>query len=89
MNPIVHFDLPADDLQRAQQFYTELFGWEFKKAPGMEYYLVRTSHEPVELGGGMGLRQDEQQQIMHFISVEDIEHMKKRIQSSGGEAGDR
>jgi uncharacterized protein len=38
---IVHFEIPADQPQRAAKFYRELFGWEIKQwegsAAGMEY----------------------------------------------------
>ena len=30
-DPIVHFEIPADDVERAQKFYTEAFGWDIKK----------------------------------------------------------
>src|SRR5688572_4992349 len=44
---IVHFELPADQPERAAKFYRELFGWDIKKFEGpaasaMEYWLVRT-----------------------------------------------
>jgi hypothetical protein len=28
MPTIVHFDIPAEDVERSQKFYTELFGWK-------------------------------------------------------------
>ncbi|WP_370694237.1 VOC family protein, partial [Klebsiella pneumoniae] len=27
MTSIVHFEIPADDIQRAKTFYSDLFGW--------------------------------------------------------------
>jgi predicted enzyme related to lactoylglutathione lyase len=27
MDPIVHFELPVDDLQKARDFYGPIFGW--------------------------------------------------------------
>lgn len=30
-DPIVHFELPADDVERAQKFYKDIFGWDFHK----------------------------------------------------------
>jgi len=29
-NPVVHFELPADDRQKLADFYTNVFGWEAK-----------------------------------------------------------
>jgi predicted enzyme related to lactoylglutathione lyase len=28
MPTIVHFEIPADDVERAKKFYTDLFGWK-------------------------------------------------------------
>ena len=41
---IVHFEIPADDLERASKFYREVFGWEISRMPGpFEYFGVRTT----------------------------------------------
>ena len=50
---IVHFEIPADDPERAGRFYRELFGWKIEKwggsgegqggeQAGPEYWMVRT-----------------------------------------------
>ena len=35
MPTIVHFEIPADDVDRAKKFYSNLFGWKIEKVPGM------------------------------------------------------
>jgi predicted enzyme related to lactoylglutathione lyase len=30
MNPVIHFEMPAEDTKRVSQFYTSVFGWENK-----------------------------------------------------------
>ena len=44
-NRVVHFEIHADDMARAQKFYTDVFGWEFMKWEGgtMEYWMVMTA----------------------------------------------
>ncbi|MFL5327518.1 MAG: VOC family protein [Gemmataceae bacterium] len=43
MPRVVHFEIHADDPQRAIRFYTELFGWKFQSWGGpMEYWLITT-----------------------------------------------
>ena len=45
MPRIVHFELSAADLDRAQQFYADLFGWTFNKwegPNGFVYVMVNT-----------------------------------------------
>src|SRR3989441_13234384 len=48
-HPVVHFEIPADDPERAAKFYRELFGWEISRwgnpagaGEGPEYWMVRT-----------------------------------------------
>jgi len=30
---IVHFEMPADDVESLSKFYSKVFGWRFEKAP--------------------------------------------------------
>src|SRR5690606_15349347 len=39
---VVHFEIPADDMERAQAFYREAFGWRLNPMPEMSYTLVTT-----------------------------------------------
>ena len=34
MPTIVHFEIPADDVNRAKKFYSDLFGWKIEKISG-------------------------------------------------------
>ena len=36
MPTIVHFEIPADDIERAKKFYNNLFGWKIEKWSGTE-----------------------------------------------------
>ena len=40
MPTIVHFEIPAEDIKRAKDFYTGLFDWKFEriKAGEFEYW---------------------------------------------------
>lgn len=39
MNPVVHFEVPSADRERAKRFYGEVFGWEIEETPlGDEVY---------------------------------------------------
>ena len=40
---IIHFEIPADDLERSKKFYSEMFGWKFEKftlLDGMDYLKI-------------------------------------------------
>lgn len=47
MSSIVHFEIPADDLERAKTFYTKLFGWKIEGVPGMEDSMMVDTYGPV------------------------------------------
>jgi predicted enzyme related to lactoylglutathione lyase len=92
MNRVVHFELPADDMQRAQAFYQEAFGWTVNTVPGMGYALVNTTptdasghpQEPGGINGGMLGRQAPLVSPIITIEVEDIEQALARIAELGG-----
>ena len=41
MDPVVHFEIPADNLERAQEFYNRVFGWKMQPVAGLNYTIVR------------------------------------------------
>lgn len=100
-NPIVHFEIPADDVERAKAFYTKTFDWDISKfdmpaegsTGGDPYYIVRTAETdedhmvktPGAINGGMMKRKDPNQPFMNYISVDSIEKTIEDIQSNGGE----
>jgi len=43
MSRTIHFEIHAEDPDRAAAFYTKLFGWQIKKWDGpMEYWMIVT-----------------------------------------------
>ena len=85
MSTSVHFEIPADDIGRAKDFYSKLFGWEIKDTslPGMEYWSITTSGEnPVH--GGMMKREAPQQQIINYVDVPSVADYVAKIQELGG-----
>jgi predicted enzyme related to lactoylglutathione lyase len=95
MPTIVHFEIPADDIERAKRFYTDLFGWKIEKWPGiegdsssnMEYLIISTTDDKGDkalVGGGLMKRQDPQQKITNFIDVTSIDEYSSKIEKLGG-----
>lgn len=82
MPTIVHFEIPADDVERAKKFYTDLFGWEIKEIP-MEYWLITTSGEN-HVDGGMMKRQNPDQQITNYIGVPSVDEYVTKVETLGG-----
>ncbi|HDR72425.1 MAG TPA: VOC family protein [Methanoculleus sp.] len=87
MATVVHFDVPADDPQRAKEFYQNLFGWKFTRFEGMEeFYLVETTalDGSPGTGGGLGRRGAPDQRIMNYFGVADLDASIARVESLGG-----
>jgi predicted enzyme related to lactoylglutathione lyase len=55
MSRVVHFEIHAENPERAVAFYKELFGWTFNKWDGpMEYWMIITGDKPTEgINGGL------------------------------------
>ena len=46
MPRVVHFEIHAENPERARKFYGDLFGWEFAQFGGpMDYWIIRTGSE--------------------------------------------
>jgi len=87
MPTIVHFDIGADDPERARKFYEALFGWKMEKPPGMtDYYLIETRDLDGKpgVGGGLGKRGDPGQRITSYVGVSSIDDYVAKVESLGG-----
>ena len=90
---VVHFEIPADNLERAKEFYQKAFGWQISKYPGMEYHMVgttpvdqktQTPTEPGAINGGMTKRNNEVKSTVITVDVADIDSSLKSIEKLGG-----
>lgn len=83
---IVHFEIPANDLDSLSRFYAEVFGWEFTKTemPGMDYRRIRTGPEGKSVGGGMYPRMGPDDRPRNFVWVEEIDPAIARFKAAGG-----
>ncbi len=91
---VVHFEVPADDAERAHTFYREVFGWQLQPIPEVNYTMVSTGPSgeqgPTEAGyinGGLFARDGEGPGSPHptiVVDVEDIDTALGRIEQAGG-----
>ena len=65
----IHFDIAADDPEKAVTFYRNVFGWKIDKYEGMMDCWLVTAGSPKEPGidGGIGKRADGVQPAGRFI----------------------
>jgi len=91
-DPVVHFELPADNVERAQRFYNQAFGWKVNALPGMGYTLFHTTATdaqgmvgtPGNINGGMLKRQAFFQHPILTIQVADLEKSLQQVEAGGG-----
>ncbi|TML94341.1 MAG: VOC family protein [Actinobacteria bacterium] len=80
----VHFEIPAQDTSRAQDFYKNMFGWDFQDMEGpTEYHMTRLS----ENSGGAVFPGDPGA-IRVYFDVDDIKAAASRVNELGGKADD-
>src|SRR6266446_3706170 len=93
MDKVSHFEIPADDLNRAQQFYSSAFGWKNNGVPGMQYVLVHTVEcdqrgapkAPGGINGGILPRKSPVTAPVITINVANIDAAIVRVEKAGGQ----
>jgi uncharacterized protein len=83
----VHFDITAEDPDRAAAFYGDVFGWKFTKWGGggpMEYWMIETGEQSPGIDGGMSRRGETQAGTVNTVGVECIDASLGGIQGAGG-----
>lgn len=89
---VVHFEIPAEDEERARNFYNSAFGWNIQPMPEMNYNIVMTTpsddqgmpKEPGAINGGMFRREGELKTPIITLDVEDIDAALEKVGSLGG-----
>lgn len=96
MNPVVHFEMPAENRKRMSEFYTNVFGWKTEQlGPEMGDYVVVTTSEtddkghpknPGMIGGGFYQKTDDpdSQHPSVVIAVDDIKNSIEKVKDAGG-----
>ena len=80
---ITHIDIPVSDTGRAQEFYSNLFGWHIAEPPGFEGYPMWQAPNKIS-GGGFAPRSDGFTQPRSYVEVDSIEETLAKVTESGG-----
>ena len=80
---ITHIDIPVVDMQRAQQFYSTLFGWQIAEIPGFEGYPMWQAPNQIS-GGGLAPRSEEFSQPRSYVEVDSIDDTLALVTGHGG-----
>ncbi len=92
MGRVVHFEIHASDLDRAEGFYRDVFGWDVQRFDGpIDYRLINTgSKSETGIDGALVERRGsgEGDAVIAYvctINVDDIRATEQKIKESGGE----
>jgi uncharacterized protein len=93
MRSVVHFEIPADDVARAKEFYGSVFGWQVQDMPDMDYTILHTTEVdeatqmPTTAGainGGLMRRSAETPSPVLTIDVESVGQALEQVEAAGG-----
>ncbi|MBX4210475.1 VOC family protein [Candidatus Parcubacteria bacterium] len=89
MNSPSYFEIQADDVKRAKNFYEKIFGWKFNEMKGwpVEYYRIKTDG----LNGGLLKRPSQTPPPQHgtnayvcSMEVKNFDETAEQIKNLGG-----
>jgi predicted enzyme related to lactoylglutathione lyase len=86
MPKVVHFDLSADDPERAIEFYENVFGWKIRKMDGPDEYWHITAGDDDEFGidGGLARRVNPSDTTSNIIHIRSVDEFTAKIEAAGG-----
>ncbi|WP_458743832.1 VOC family protein [Candidatus Nitrosocosmicus sp. T] len=91
MPTVQHFEIPADDVERASKFYTVVFEWNMQKLanpedPSKDYWFFDTKDENGNkgIGGGLMKRQAPEHSVTNYITVPSVDDYASKIEKAGG-----
>jgi predicted enzyme related to lactoylglutathione lyase len=85
-NPIVHFEIPANEPQKLIDFYSKVFDWTIQPAGGpMGYWTVQTTGAgQVGINGGLLKKAGPNQTSLNYVQVDSVDDYTAKIESAGG-----
>ena len=83
---VVHVEFPATDIDRAQRFWSAVFGWSFGDSgmPGMDYRMARVNDN-----AGVALMPGETGYPNFYFDTDDIDASIAKVREMGGTAEDK
>lgn len=87
MSRIAHFEINADNPERAIKFYQSVFGWKFDKWEGQDdYWLIDngSGDKDADGGGGLMTRMGDDRMINTF-GVDSVDKYLGKIKIAGGQ----
>ncbi|KAF3363330.1 Glyoxalase/bleomycin resistance protein/dioxygenase [Chlamydiales bacterium STE3] len=89
MDKVGHFEVPADDLERAKKFYNTVFEWQIHPMPEADFHhyhsAITTKREEAHgINGGLYKRTRANEPTTIVVEVDSIEDYLKKVIKAGG-----
>ena len=85
MPRVVHFEIPANNPERAVKFYTKVFNWKIDKWEGpVDYWLVTTGEDKQPGINGAIMDKKNQKVTVNTVDVPSVDKFLKKITDAGG-----
>ena len=86
MPRVIHFEIEAENPERAIKFYQEVFAWKAEKWEGpVEYWLITTGKEDEPgIDGGLSRRTEAYPSTVNTIAVPSVDEYVKKVERAGG-----
>jgi predicted enzyme related to lactoylglutathione lyase len=85
---VVHVEFMSSDIERAQRFWSGLFGWNFGESvmPGMEYRMAQVTEQA---GAALMQSDDHPGHPNFYFATDDIDASIAKARELGGQADDK
>ena len=85
MPRVVHFEISAEEAERAVGFYRGVFGWEFRHLGGpRDYWLVTTGDEGEPGINGGVFRREGPVNYVNTVKVDSVDEYVSKVEAGGG-----
>ncbi len=86
MPRVTHFEITADNMERAIEFYSKVFGWNINKWNGpIEYWLVSTNGgDEHGINGAIMKREDPTTTTINTVDVPNVDQYIESVKKNGG-----
>lgn len=83
---VSHFEINAEEPERAAKFYREVFGWQIEKWKGpIDYWLIKTGPDDEPgINGGLMKRMEPNATTINIVEVLSVDELTRRITEKGG-----
>ena len=87
MGRVVHFEITADNADRAAKFYEKAFGWKIESWGGPMTYKLAATGDKAKTGidGAIMNRSDYKQAVINTIDVPNYDQAAKAVRDAGGQ----